>query len=227
MPHSVSIQAPTSRVVRGSVSVIQAFSRSCCASLKRHALPSWPKLASPSIPSSSYSRCQVRIVSASSSKTLATAAQLIPSSNKTSAFARRARRCAADPSRASSIRSCRDAVSRKPGRIIRPVESGSGRLARGDADSQGVEVYQGRGGTKYNNFLLQPFVNYNFGEGWYVGTSPVITANWLATGDKAWTLPVGAQVGRVIKLGGKLPVNLLLGAYYNALRPAFGSTWQL
>ena len=31
----------------------------------------------------------------------------------------------------------------------------------------------------------------------------------------------------MIKLGGKLPVNLLLGAYYNALRPEFGSTWQL
>ena len=87
--------------------------------------------------------------------------------------------------------------------------------------------YQGRGGTKYNTFLAQPFVNYNFGEGWYVGSAPIITANWLATGDKAWTLPVGAQVGRVIKLGGKLPVNLLLGAYYNALRPEFGSTWQL
>src|SRR5271154_5787348 len=43
MPHSVSIQAPTSRVVRGSVSVIQAVSLSCCTSLKRQALPSWPK----------------------------------------------------------------------------------------------------------------------------------------------------------------------------------------
>ncbi len=83
------------------------------------------------------------------------------------------------------------------------------------------------GGTKYNSFLVQPFVNYNFGGGWYVGTSPVITANWLTSGDKAWTLPVGGQVGRVIKIGGKLPVNLSLGAYYNALRPQFGSTWQL
>ncbi|MCW3476667.1 hypothetical protein [Limobrevibacterium gyesilva] len=85
----------------------------------------------------------------------------------------------------------------------------------------------GRGGTRYNMFLAQPFVNYNFGEGWYVGSAPVITANWLAAGNKAWTLPVGAEVGRVIKLGGKLPVNLLLGAYYNALRPQFGATWQL
>ena len=84
----------------------------------------------------------------------------------------------------------------------------------------------GRGGTRYNNFLVQPFVNYNFGGGWYVGTSPLITANWLVSGDKAWTLPVGGQFGRVIKLG-KLPVNLQLGAYYNALRPEYGSTWQL
>ncbi|MGH9484082.1 MAG: neuromedin U [Terriglobales bacterium] len=85
----------------------------------------------------------------------------------------------------------------------------------------------GRGGTRYNNFLAQPFVNYNFNGGWYVGTSPVIIANWLTAGDKAWTLPVGAQVGRVVKIGGKLPINVSLGAYYNALRPEFGSTWQM
>ena len=40
----------------------------------------------------------------------------------------------------------------------------------------------GRSGTSYNMFLTQPFLNYNFGEGWYVGTSPIITANWLTTG---------------------------------------------
>jgi hypothetical protein len=83
------------------------------------------------------------------------------------------------------------------------------------------------GGTRYDTFLLQPFVNYNFGGGWYVGTSPIITANWLTAGNNAWTLPVGANVGRVVKIGGKLPVNFSIGAYYNALRPEYGSTWQL
>ncbi|HME27107.1 MAG TPA: hypothetical protein VKI44_38265 [Acetobacteraceae bacterium] len=82
-------------------------------------------------------------------------------------------------------------------------------------------------GTRYNMFLIQPFGNYNFGEGWYVGSSPIITANWRATGNNAWTLPVGANVGRVVKIGGKLPVNFLVGAYYNALRPEFGPTWQM
>jgi hypothetical protein len=86
---------------------------------------------------------------------------------------------------------------------------------------------QGFGGTRYNTFLVQPFANYNFGGGWYVGSAPIITANWLTSGNNAWTLPVGAQVGRVVKIGVKLPVNLLLGAHYNALRPEFGSTWQL
>jgi hypothetical protein len=86
---------------------------------------------------------------------------------------------------------------------------------------------QGLGGTRYNTFLVQPFVNYNFGGGWYVYSSPIITANWLKAGNEAWTLPVGAGAGRVVKLGGKLPVNFQLGAYYNTLRPEFGSTWQL
>jgi hypothetical protein len=43
----------------------------------------------------------------------------------------------------------------------------------------------GPGGTRYNTFLVQPFVNYNFGEGWYVGSSPIITANWLTSGNNA------------------------------------------
>ena len=83
----------------------------------------------------------------------------------------------------------------------------------------------GRSGTSYNTFTLNPFVNYNFGGGWFVGTVPIITANWQAGGEK-WTLPVGGQAGRLIKLGGMLPVNLLVGAYYNALRPQYGATWQ-
>jgi hypothetical protein len=85
----------------------------------------------------------------------------------------------------------------------------------------------GLGGTRYNSFLTQPFANYNFGGGWYVGSSPVITASWPAIDNKAWTLPIGGQVGRVVKVGGKLPVNLAIGAYYNAVRPEFDPTWQL
>ena len=83
----------------------------------------------------------------------------------------------------------------------------------------------GPGGNSYNAFLTQPFFNYNFGGGWYVGTSPIITADWQANGT-IWTVPIGAQAGRVIRIG-KLPVNLLLGAYYNIVKPQYGADWQL
>jgi hypothetical protein len=81
-------------------------------------------------------------------------------------------------------------------------------------------------GTRYAVTTINPFINYNFGKGWFVGMSNVTTASWDTSGEK-WTLPVGAQFGRLIKLGGKLPVNLLVGAYYNALRPSGTGTWQL
>jgi hypothetical protein len=84
----------------------------------------------------------------------------------------------------------------------------------------------GRGGTRYNTFLLEPFFAYNFGGGWFVQIQPIMTANWDAGGEK-WTLPVGIQGGRVIKIRGKLAVTLEIGAYYTALRPSGAGTWQL
>ena len=87
--------------------------------------------------------------------------------------------------------------------------------------------HSGPGGNSYNNFLLQPFVNYNFSEGWYVSSSPVITANWQAKSGQQWIVPFGGAVGKVEKFG-KLPVNFSLGAYYNAVRPSgLGPEWQL
>jgi hypothetical protein len=80
-------------------------------------------------------------------------------------------------------------------------------------------------GNSYNNFLTQPFVNYNFGGGWYVTTSPIITANWETPGTK-WTVPVGGGAGRVFKVG-KLPINFSLAAYYNLVKPQYGADWQL
>jgi len=84
----------------------------------------------------------------------------------------------------------------------------------------------GRAGTSYIFTTINPFINYNFDGGWFVGASLITTASWDTDGEK-WMLPVGAQAGRLIKIGGKLPVNLLVGAYYNALRPAGSGTWQL
>lgn len=48
-----------------------------------------------------------------------------------------------------------------------------------------------------------------------LGTASIMAANG-DMGREKWTLPAGVQARRLIKLGGKLPVNLLVGTYYNA-----------
>jgi hypothetical protein len=75
-----------------------------------------------------------------------------------------------------------------------------------------------------NQFLFQWFVNYNMKKGWYLTTSPIITANWRATGDNAWTVPFGGGVGRIMKLGFQ-PVNITAQFYGNAVHPAGTSPW--
>jgi hypothetical protein len=81
-------------------------------------------------------------------------------------------------------------------------------------------------GGRYNNFLLQPFVNYNFPGGLYVNSAPIITANWEAPSDQRWTVPLGAGIGKIFHFG-KLPVNAQIGAYYNVVHPDDGANWQL
>ncbi|MGB6660033.1 MAG: outer membrane protein [Xanthobacteraceae bacterium] len=77
-----------------------------------------------------------------------------------------------------------------------------------------------------NTFLGQPFLNYNMERGWYLTTSPIFTANWLASPGNQWTVPIGGGFGRVFKLGDQ-PVNAQIAAYYNAVRPTGTSDWQL
>ncbi len=77
-----------------------------------------------------------------------------------------------------------------------------------------------------NQFLLQWFVNYNMKKGWYLTTSPIITANWRAPGGSVWTVPFGGGVGRIMKLGFQ-PVNITAQFYGNAVHPPGASPWGL
>jgi hypothetical protein len=77
-----------------------------------------------------------------------------------------------------------------------------------------------------NQFLLQWFVNYNMKKGWYLTTSPIVTANWKATDGNVWTVPFGGGVGRIMKLGFQ-PVNITAQFYGNAVHPSGMSPWGL
>jgi hypothetical protein len=77
-----------------------------------------------------------------------------------------------------------------------------------------------------NQMLLQWFVNYNLKKGWYVATSPIVTADWRASSGNQWVVPLGGGVGRIMRLGNQ-PVNLLAQLYGNAVHPAGASPWGM
>jgi hypothetical protein len=80
--------------------------------------------------------------------------------------------------------------------------------------------------SSYNNGLIQPFLNYNFPDGFYLTSAPLVTVNWKADGGQKLTLPVGGGVGKIFHFG-KLPVNTQLSAYYNAVAPDDAANWQI
>jgi hypothetical protein len=78
-----------------------------------------------------------------------------------------------------------------------------------------------------NLFYFQYFINYNLPDGLYLTSAPIITSNWKADSGDQWTIPFGAGIGKIVKVGGKLPLNLQAGAYYNVVKPEYGADWQL
>ena len=106
------------------------------------------------------------------------------------------------------------------------------KLEKGDPWVYGVLVNNvwslsssGRGGA-YSNGIVQPFVNYNFPEGFYLTSAPIATVNWKADSGQQWTLPLGVGVGKIFHLV-KLPVNTQLSAYYNVIHPDNGANLQI
>lgn len=84
----------------------------------------------------------------------------------------------------------------------------------------------GGGNADINLFTWQYFINYNFEDGWYATTAPIITANWEADSDHRWTVPVGGGVGKIFRVG-KQPINASLSLYNNVVTPDdYGAEWQ-
>jgi hypothetical protein len=79
---------------------------------------------------------------------------------------------------------------------------------------------------RVNQFTLNPFVFYNLPKGWYLVTSPVITADWTAKPDDKWTVPVGGGVGRIFKVGAQ-PLNARVQFWKDVKTPTFGQSWTM
>jgi len=105
--------------------------------------------------------------------------------------------------------------------LIQPKPWTMGLLGRqiwdfaGDSDRKSV-----------NQLLLEPFINYNLANGWYLITDMILTANWQADSSNRWTIPLGGGVGKMFAIGSQ-KMNTKLEAYYNVEKPDGAPDWSM
>ncbi len=82
----------------------------------------------------------------------------------------------------------------------------------------------GRPNTNSMNF--QPIAAFFLPDGWSIGYSGNILANWKADSGNVWTVPLGLGVGKVVKFG-ILPVKISLAGQWMPVHPDdFGQKWN-
>jgi hypothetical protein len=78
-----------------------------------------------------------------------------------------------------------------------------------------------------NQMNLQPIATLFFGEGWSIGYSGNILADWTAPSPDVWTVPVGLGLAKVVKLG-RLPIKIQLAVQYMPVHPRIsGQEWNV
>jgi len=77
-----------------------------------------------------------------------------------------------------------------------------------------------------NKFTFQYFLNYNLSNGWYLTSSPIMTADWEKPSGDKWTIPVGGGIGKLHRFG-KQPVDFKVQAFTNVEKPDGGPDWSM
>jgi len=70
-----------------------------------------------------------------------------------------------------------------------------------------------------NYLYTQIFISKKLNKGWYVYSSPNITADWNAPDGKQWTIPLGAGAGKLITHNRYLPINVKAGLFKYVAHP--------
>jgi hypothetical protein len=75
-----------------------------------------------------------------------------------------------------------------------------------------------------NQTDIEPEISYSSESGWSVDCDPAITYDWTADTANAWTIPMGADIGKAFKLGSR-DLSLPIGAYDLVKRPDGAPQW--
>ena len=81
----------------------------------------------------------------------------------------------------------------------------------------------------FNTLTIQPMFFYNVPSmpGTSIAYNAVISADWKASIDNRWTLPIGLSYNKTIDLGGGNGLDMGVGPYYNVVRPDGAARWQI
>ncbi len=73
---------------------------------------------------------------------------------------------------------------------------------------------------------IQPQISYSLESGWYAQCAPEIDFDWTAPSGNAWTVPVGADIGKAFNLGPQA-MTLQLGSYDFVKHPSGNPQWMI
>ena len=81
----------------------------------------------------------------------------------------------------------------------------------------------------FNTASIHPMLYYNIDSmpGAYLGYNATISADWEATSSNRWTVPLGVSVGRAFDMGGGNGLDLIIGPYWNVVRPDGAADWAV
>lgn len=85
------------------------------------------------------------------------------------------------------------------------------------------------GQDDFNVGFVQPMIFYNFESlpGFSLSYNNTIAADWSASSDDRWTVPLGLTANQTFDMGDGYGLDLGLGAYGLAVKPDGGADWQL
>ena len=81
--------------------------------------------------------------------------------------------------------------------------------------------------TGHNVMTAQYFYAYGLGKGWQIASSPIITYDWNADSDEAWTVPLGLGLAKTTSIGGRHWKFQAQVQYFVEQPDAFGPEWLL
>jgi len=77
-----------------------------------------------------------------------------------------------------------------------------------------------------NAFTLQPIVSYRLDSKQSLGYIGIVTADWeQKRSSQRWTVPLGVSYSLLVRPEGFVPMNFVVGAGYNVIRPDNSSDW--